>query len=215
MRALGKLPKPQVLVANDVAWTDAYVAAVVAGDAKRHEKWRHREIKATLREEVRKRCAYCEAFVDDVAFPHVEHIIPKASHPELAHCWSNLTSACGRCNVAKDDYFSDDYALVNPYVDRVEAHLSAAGAIVHWILGSTRGEVTVKRLDLNRMDLVVARARRLLEIREAVERWHEAEGARRETLEEAIRLDADRGEFPSMVFVYLQSLGLPERAADT
>ena len=91
MRRLTKTPKPLVLVANEEAWTVAYVAAVGTSNEKKCEKWRHPAIKQALHAETSGKCAYCEALMGDVTFPHVEHLIPKALRPELAHTWRNLT----------------------------------------------------------------------------------------------------------------------------
>jgi uncharacterized protein (TIGR02646 family) len=208
MRQLQKLRMPAVLAANENQWTADYVAAVARGDARQFERWRHRQIKETLRLEVQKRCAYCEAFVDDVSFPHVEHIVPKSARPELAHRWRNLTSACGRCNTAKGDYYDAATPLLDPY-EVIDPHLEILGCLINWALGSTSGEVTVKRLQLNRIDLVLARVRRVMELREALERWHLATDPRRAILGEAIRLDVEEGEYPSVATCLLSAHGFP------
>lgn len=148
MQNLTKIAKPKVLRDNEAQWTADYVNAIAAGDGSQHEKWRHPEIKKALRDEVKSRCAYCEAFVDDVSFPHVEHIIPKAVAPDLAHRWANLTSACGRCNVAKHDFYDAENGILNPYIDEVAEHIRFLGNLIQWGLGSARGELTVKRLGL-------------------------------------------------------------------
>lgn len=208
MRQLQKLPKPPVLVENEEQWTADYVAAAASGKAKQFERWRHSEIKSTLRVEVQRRCAYCEAFVDDVSFPHVEHIVPKSRHPELAHRWRNMTSACGRCNIAKGEYFDQATPLLDPY-EEVALHVVPLGCLMDWTPGSAKGEITVKRLQLNRGDLLEARSRRALELREALERWHTATEPRRSILAEAIRLDVQEGEFPSMATSILEAHGFP------
>jgi hypothetical protein len=209
MQKLTKTTKPQVLVQNEEQWTDDYVAAVANGDSKRYERWRHPEIKKALRQEVRSRCAYCEGFVDDVSFPHVEHIIPKAIAPELAHRWINLTSACGRCNNAKGDFYDQDNGLLNPYVDDLDRHISFLGSLIQWELGSARGELTIRQLGLNRFDLAKERAKRLEAIRGILDRWHAANQPLRGVLEESLRLDAEEGEFSGAVVAYLRSFQFP------
>ncbi len=209
MRKLEKLETPQVLEDNEAMWTANYVAAVASGTPENHEKWRHPEIKATLREELRSKCAYCEGFVEDVSYPHVEHIIPKAVKPELAHRWENLTSACGRCNIAKGDFYDPTHGLLNPYKDVLDAHLVFLGSLISWELGSARGELTVRRLRLNRLDLAHARANRLIEIHRVLGRWHVASDPLRGVLADGLRLDAREGEFSRSVLAYLSSFDFP------
>jgi HNH endonuclease len=210
MRSLVKTAKPKVLGDNEEGWTKDYLAAVANGNASDFEKWRHREIKEALREEVKAKCAYCEGFVDDVSYPHVEHIIPKSISPELAHRWNNLTSACARCNLAKLAYYGEgEDRLLNPYTDDLAEHLHFLGSLIQWGLGSGQGEITVRRLKLNRLDLANARAKRLEAIRDLLERWHIAQGSRRVILEDSLRLDAEEGEFSGVVIAYLRAFGFP------
>jgi 5-methylcytosine-specific restriction endonuclease McrA len=209
VRVLTKLDKPQVLRDNETRWTARYVAATGAGDPKPHEKWGHSEIKRVLRDEVKGKCAYCEGYVDDISYPHVEHIVPKTVKPELAHRWENLTSACGRCNIAKGDFYDAADGLLNPYEDPLDAHLVFLGSLISWDLGSVRGELTVRRLRLNRLDLANARANRLDEIREVLERWHDASDPLRGVLADGLRLDAREGEFSRSVLAYLSFFEFP------
>jgi hypothetical protein len=183
--------------------------ACKTGTQKKYENWRHPQIRDGLRAETTGRCAYCEGVVADVAYPNVEHIIPKAVHPELAHRWPNLTWACPACNGAKGDYYHPDLPVLNPYEDDIQAHLAFPGGLASHNLGAIRGELTVKQLKLNRYDLVNSRVDRLTKVLEMVERWNEADGQRREALAIGIRLDAAEGEFTAAVFQYLEYLGFP------
>ncbi|MEV0673369.1 HNH endonuclease [Mycobacterium sp. NPDC050441] len=209
MRQLTKGDKPAVLVANEDAWTQEYLHAVATDDPKKHEHWRHPEIKDGLHAETSGKCAYCEALVSDVSYPHVEHIIPKSPRPELAHRWHNLTWACPVCNGNKREYYDEQYAVLNPYADDPDNHIMFTGCFVSQHFGASRGEITIKKLKLNRPDLVYARAERLSKLREMVERWYEADGARKDVLAEAIRIDADEGEFSASVIQYLNDIGFP------
>lgn len=214
MRRLIKGPKPHILVVNEAIWTADYVAAVPRGEAKKYERWGHREVKVALNDETSGKCAYCEALMGDVTYPHVEHMIPKALRPELAHSWENLTWACPQCNVRKGDFYQEAEGLLNPYDDELADHLTFHGDFVEWVLGGTRGEITVRRLDLNRMDLVDSRRRRLAAVRELLNRWHTANGATRELLADAIRLDVAEGEFTGSVTAYVLHHGFPLAGPD-
>lgn len=209
MKPLSKVAVPQILQAKGSDWTSAYVSAEPGDGRRPHEKWRHPEIREALRVETLAKCAYCEAVVDDVSFPHVEHIRPKSKFPELAHDWSNLTTACERCNVAKGDYFEVGAELVNPYADDVPVHLRSSGPLIDWRKGDERAELTVSRLGLNRAELVAARARRMISVRNLIERWHASSGSLRAALESAIRLDALEGEFTQTVTAFLEEHAFP------
>lgn len=182
------------------------MAAIAAG-AEPPERWRHPEIRLALRMETGAKCAYCEAFVDDVAYPHVEHIIPKKLRPELVVRWANLTSACGRCNLAKRDFYHDTDGLLNPYVDPIDAHLNFLGTLITSNLGDVRGAVTVRKLQLNRLDLVYSRLRRLEAVGAALDTWHEASEPLKSVIADGIRRDAEEGEFSRSVTAYLRSFG--------
>lgn len=203
---MSKLPEPDVLARNSDTWTLEYSQAEPK-ERKKHERWGHPEIRQALNTETRGRCAYCEGFVADISHPHVEHIVPKSLHPELAHCWTNLTLACQKCNTNKGDYYVPVDGILNPYVERVVTHLKFHGGFVTSKLGKTSGEITVARLKLNRIDLVASRISRLENVRQLLERWFAAEGALKETLAAALVLDADEGEFSASVWSFLHGMG--------
>lgn len=216
MKALSKRPEPQSLVTHGAKWTADYVAAsgLSAKEKKKFEHWGRIEIREVLAQETSGRCAYCEALIGHVAYPHVEHIVPKALRADLAHEWNNLTSACEVCNKAKSDYWDQDLAVLNPYSDDVESRIVFWGDLVDWIAGDERAEVTIKKLKLNRFDLADRRRARLLEVREMVERWATSQGAKRTVLAESIRLDAADGDFTRAVTAFLCSQGFPLSAID-
>jgi 5-methylcytosine-specific restriction endonuclease McrA len=100
MRPLTKLAEPAILTENAAEWSAEYVAGAAKGKPPRG-RWGHPEIRDRLKDEVLCKCAYCEAYVEDVSYYEVEHIIPKirggSDHP------SNLALACRRCNRWKHD----------------------------------------------------------------------------------------------------------------
>ena len=183
--------------------------AVSSEEKRKHEKWRHPEIKSALVEETKAKCAYCEGYIEDVSFPHVEHIKPKSKFPELAHLWENLTIACAACNIAKGDYFFEEAQLLNPYKDDLEKFIYPVGPLIDWIAGVPRAEITVKKIDLNRSPLLISRAQRLSKVRELYERWAESSDPIRTVLEETLRHDAVEGEFSQTVIVFLRSKNFP------
>ncbi|WP_133733816.1 HNH endonuclease [Nocardia ignorata] len=203
---------PSVLQENEEDWTAAYVAAVTAKSKNKPEKWRDPQIKDALSEETAGKCAYCESTIADVSYPHVEHMVPKSIRPDLAHRWSNMTWACQVCNTEKGDFYDAVQGILSPYDDDMAEHLHFAGGILSFQLGAVRGEITVRVLKLNRIDLVRERCDRLTKVRDMLERWNVAIGVQREVLADAIRIDAAEGEFTSSVDAYLRSFGFPVEA---
>lgn len=208
MRSLTKLPEPKVLEDNGSAWTAAFVAATPA-ERPKHARWGHPDIRATLEAETAKRCAYCEALIGHVTFPHVEHIEPKSVVPARSHDWSNLTTACPRCNVAKGDYHNSTEPLLNPYVDDPEDHLQFIASMVFPRQPGGAGERTLRRLKLDRLDLTNARRTRLEAVFQMVQRWRAESGALKTLLAEAIRIEASDGEYTAAVRALLMAVSFP------
>ena len=206
MKQLNKLAEPQILLLNRKNWTEEYTTAPDT-DRKKFERWGAIEIRETLNIETLGKCAYCEGQVADISFPHVEHIIPKKIRPDLAHVWANLTLACQRCNNNKRDYYNPDLSIIDPYTDDIQEYLRFHGGFVTPNLGKIRGDITVSKLKLNRMELVSSRLSRVEGVRQMLERWFSAKGEIKEFLAEAISLDADEGEFSSTVWEFLNYMG--------
>lgn len=206
MRALTKLAEPVILTEKATEWTAEYVAGAAIGKPPRG-RWGHPEIRDRLKDEVLCKCAYCEAYVEDVSYSEVEHIIPKSVKPELAYAWGNLTSACKRCNTAKGSYYDPVDSLLDPYVDDIDEHLQFLGDFIDSKLGSRRGEISLDTLKLNRQDLYERRRQRLISVKHMLERWHAASGQQKAVLARGIRIDAVQGEFSRSVTAYLEMFG--------
>lgn len=208
MKTLSKGPEPEVLLTNSTAWNAAFAAAPPS-ERGRLARWGDETIKAALSVETQGLCAYCEGRLEDVSYAHVEHILPKSKFPLMSHTWSNLTRACQRCNTGKGDYHEPGLEVLNPYRDDVEHRLRIRGGLVDWNAQDERAELTVRQLQLNRLDLVRSRGDRVLAVRDVVERWARAEDPLRSILERGIRLDAREGPFSRAVADLLESHAFP------
>ncbi len=122
------------------------------------------EIKADA-EELRLRfhgkCAFCEAKMEHVANPHIEHYRPKSRREfeRFMFAWDNWLLSCGRCNQTKWAHFpmcGGEPCLLNPVADDPVVHLDFIGAT---ILGlSERGQETIRLVGLHRAPLRSERA---------------------------------------------------------
>lgn len=159
MIRLAKRESPAVLVGNEERWT-AEFAAFQRGDSgvpsAAARRYAHQDIRDALRNETKKKCAYCESRIEHIDYVHIEHILPKVRRPDLVCKWENLTLACRRCNTCKGEYYEPTCELVNPYRDEVQAHLIFAGPFVAH-RSPDRGRVTISQINLNRPDLMARR----------------------------------------------------------
>ena len=162
MIGLNKVTEPQVLVDNGASWTAEYVKWCGNHVGPEPRRYAHPDIRSALELETSSKCAYCEGRINDVAFTHIEHKLPKRKNPTLVCDWKNLTIACPRCNTRKSDYDEPECLLLDPYLDEVERLVVFLGpmALGH---GGPRSRATVRVLGLNRPPL-------LHERKEAIER---------------------------------------------
>lgn len=206
---LVKNPIPTVLATNAMTWTAEYLTALAAGLVPDtiQRRYRHPDIKAAIKEETHEKCAYCESRVAHVYPGDVEHIAPKAIVPNRVFDWSNLTYACSICNNKKGDYYNIANQLLNPYEDEPADHLVAFGPSIFHHPGDPRGEITQKRLALNRTELIEKRQEKLEALNELIERWSaQLPGGLRDTLRDQILAEADRDkEFSFVLRSYIHS----------
>lgn len=211
MKSLVKGTAPEVLKQNSQSMeSGGSQGDSVVQDEDASKAWRHPSVRRAVAEETDGKCAYCEGFVGDVSYRHIEHILPKGRFPELASEWSNLTCACQVCNTNKGEYYSDHCPLLNPYQDDPEEWLQILGPLIWPRPGLGRAELTVRKLGLNsRKDLFESRGKRLELMLNLVDRWHAASGEMKLALEEEIRQEARRGEFAATVLRALDVVGFP------
>ncbi len=156
MIRLCKGEEPCVLVENRETWTAEYVSWRNTREGREPSRYRHPDIRSSLEAETRAKCAYCEGRIKDVAYPNIEHKLPKIRCEELVCDWQNLTIACPRCNTNKGDYYDPDCPLLDPYVDNVEEEIAFSGPAAR-PRGGTRAKRTIDVIDLNRFELFNAR----------------------------------------------------------
>ncbi len=133
--------------------------------------YKHPENKKALSEASNDKCMYCESKISHIDFGHVEHIKPKAEdkYPELTCEWSNLGYVCPKCNNKKSDKYHQDQPYIDPYSECPADHLYALGWLILQKNGSERGEITIRDIDLNRVELIEKRQTRIMEIQKAMD----------------------------------------------
>jgi uncharacterized protein (TIGR02646 family) len=122
---------------------------------------------AELAERFHHKCAFCEARMEQVQHPHVEHYRPKgrAEFEARMFDWGNWLLSCGRCNDSKWKHFPDCGGmpcLLDPTVDEPGEHLLFQRQEVEGL--SERGRETVRLLGLDRSPLSRERASWLVKV---------------------------------------------------
>ncbi len=199
--------QPQVLTEHGEAWTAEYLEWCEEPAGHEPRPYAHPQIRSALERGTRSKCAYCEGRINDVAYSHIEHKLPKRKHPKLVCTWENLTIACPRCNTNKGDYDAPECPLLDPYVDEVEEDVAFGGPLA-LPRGGPRAHATITRLDLNRKDLVFARGETLLQLYSLLDLIERAESE--PDVMHALWLDIDaataaKGEFASACRQFLKA----------
>lgn len=177
MIRLRKSEEPQVLKENGKEWTSELLKSIVKGDDTSSNLIRRRyadnEVKENLRLECSGKCMYCESRIGHITYEHVEHIKPKAKdkYPELTFSWENLGLSCPKCNLNKSDFYDDNIPFVNPYVDEPSNFFVVLGHFIYHRPGNRRGEITEKKIQLNRVDLIEQRKERIDAIRSLADKY--------------------------------------------
>lgn len=212
MRSLSKLPEPEVLSQNHVAWLQEYLQDL-ASDTKR-TRYRHQDIKSTLKLETHDKCVYCESRIGHNTPGDTEHKIPSSKDRTKHFTWSNLTIACGECNRRKNAYYQQHDGFLDAYTDNVDQYLDFEGPVVTSKPGAVRGEVFVATLELcsaKRLSLVAQKIAKFNELRHVLERYNSAAGPLKEVLKrQLIEMAGPGGEYSAMVRSAIRSKGYAE-----
>jgi HNH endonuclease len=213
MIRLTKGPKPQVLVDNELAWTDEFarwVAKEPGIPVAAATRYRHPAIKAALRSESFDKCVYCESKVSHVYPGDCEHIRPKSLHPDLVVEWQNLAYVCAECNRAKGDYDNTAEPLLNPYTSDPRTHLRFIGPLCFAAPGDMPGLTTTITLKLGRAALVERRKEKLERLQDLLWTWGSLpDGPTKDGLLVSVRaLAADDQEYSAAGAAFLRGHGL-------
>lgn len=213
MRKLTKLPIPPVLAENADAWLADYKANPTSKTCK--YRYRHTDIKRTVKDEAYSKCVYCEGKIGHVSPGDIEHKRPSSKNIDLHFEWTNLTYACTECNRRKNDYDDEQLPFIDPYNDDVESMLCHHGPIVGWAVGCAIAEVSVSKLELNtevRRELIFHKVEKLLDLNNRLGRYtSETQPVVKELIKENIlAMRQKNAEYSAMICSALAKLKFPE-----
>lgn len=211
MRNLEKLASPEVLSVNHVGWLTAYVADKT--NTTKKYRYRHTEIKTTLKEETGWKCIYCESKIGHNTPGDVEHKIPSSKAEDLHFAWENLTVACTECNRRKNDYYEEGEEFLDPYNENVELAIQHYGPVLGWQNGHVRAEITVKTLELDtvaRFSLISRKIEKIEELNNVIERYVKEESIALKTLMKLKikRMIDKKAEYSGMLVSIIETKGL-------
>ncbi|WP_204102157.1 MULTISPECIES: HNH endonuclease signature motif containing protein [Spirulina sp. CCY15215] len=208
MRNLQKLNEPDILAKNKEQWLQDYLSD--SDNKYKRTKYRHKEIKETLKQETGDKCIYCESKIGHNTPGDIEHKIPTSKNKTLHFTWHNLTIACTECNRRKNDYYQEEKEFLDPYEDDVESLIEHYGPIVGWKNGELRAEISVKFLELHdgtRQELMSQKIAKIEALNDTLERYKKASNPMiRLLMKKQIEKMSDRkSEYSAMVMSILKS----------
>ncbi len=171
MIKINKSPCPEILQENSEVWTKELLKKKENGEGVNtiQNRYKHEDIKNTLKKECFNKCIYCESKINHDQFGDIEHILPKSRFPELTFDWENLGFVCIKCNNAKRDYYDEELKIVNPYIEDPKDFFMAMGQRIENVLGNDRGFVSLEKLRLNRPELEEKRKLKLDSLQKSLE----------------------------------------------
>lgn len=212
MRTLIKEDIPAVLDENHVDWLTEWLADKTNKTKK--YRYRHTDIKTTLKTETGYKCVYCESKIGHNTPGDVEHMIPSSKDESQHFIWENLTIACTECNRRKNAYYEEGEEFLNPYVDiPIEDLIEHYGPIVNWKNGQARAEISVKILELNvstRSELISQKIQKIEDLNNLIERYQSETNPMLKKIHE-LNLESmcdNKSEFSGMVRTILEQKGI-------
>ena len=168
MIKLKRLTEPKILQKNKSDWTRQLLEQMsILGsyglvDEQYKNKYRKKEVQEQLEKMTFQKCSYCESYIGDTDYEHIEHHAPKSKYPHLAYEWSNMLWSCSICNNNKGSKYDPQEIYIDPTVDDPAEHFCYELEII--CAKTKRGERTIEDLNLNREKLVKARGKVLHEM---------------------------------------------------
>jgi len=211
VRNLTKSDKPDILKRNADIWLSEYLQD--KNNSTKKHRYRHKEIKESLKRETGYKCVYCESRIGHNTPGDIEHKIPSAKAAHLHFDWDNMTIACAECNRRKNDYYEEGEAFLDPYTDDVESFLEHYGPIVLWRTGHKRAEISVRILELNafnRSALICRKIEKIEEVTHLTERFHSESNKllRLLLLKQLDQMKDRKSEYSAMVISVLKGKSL-------
>ena len=177
-------PIPNILELNSETWLNEYLTAKERfrldptavnkrNVATCEKRYNHLEVKESLKEMFKKKCAFCESHITHIDYGQIEHFKPKSKFPDDCFNWNNFLLCCSVCNGKsnKGDKFpllADGGPFINPVDENPDEFFDFSFDEVTQqflvIPKHTRSITMLEIIKLNRDDLAEFRTKELFKI---------------------------------------------------
>jgi uncharacterized protein (TIGR02646 family) len=161
MRALTRLPEPQILIDKKAQWLTNFLAS--GNKRPDSSKYAHDSIKTDLNSMSFHKCFYCESKLKN-ATKEVDHHIEVSIDRNLAFEWTNLCLSCDNCNSKIPHNTISITNALNPLSDSditIQQHLTFNKELIEPNHNSPLGLRTIQKY---RLDTELLDTRRLRQI---------------------------------------------------
>jgi uncharacterized protein (TIGR02646 family) len=176
MRRVSRPDIPESLKKRSVKWTNMLLDEInKTGNYNKVEKrfknkYKQKDITESLKKMYKNYCCYCEGFIDPaITYGRIEHLKPKSLFHNLHFSWENLHLCCEVCNRIKADKWDNQNPIIDPSFDDPDLHLYYSSNIVVNI--TSRGDITINHIELNRKELKDARGRIFSKIFDLIQQY--------------------------------------------
>lgn len=165
MHKVTRTSEPDSLRQNKAQWTQELLDEIKRCKGKYKDvsdtyknRYRQQDVKDSLETMFSNLCCFCETKIGASGFERIEHLKPKSltRFHHLCFEWENLNWSCEICNSSKSNHWDDLNPILDPSVDDVTIHLKFCYDMLDSL--TLRGRTTIDHCQLNRANLVKARA---------------------------------------------------------
>ncbi len=146
---ISRTSKPGILSNNEINWLRKFIES--GKPRPHHSQYAHPDIKDALMAMSGCKCFYCETLLKN-SYKEVDHFIEVSIDKNLAFNWENLYLACENCNNKMSHNDIPVESVLDPCKsddEEIEKHLQYEDEIIDHKVGSTIGELSIRKYKLD------------------------------------------------------------------
>lgn len=162
MRALVRLPEPNIISERGQQWLDALIAS--GKNRPDSTKYGNPSIRTQLNTISFHKCFYCESKLKDQP-SEIDHHIEVSVDLSLSYVWTNLFLACDNCNGKLNHNIIPIHQALNPFTnteDEIQDNITFNDEIITAVRGSLIGLRTIQKY---RLDSALLDKRRITQLK--------------------------------------------------
>jgi hypothetical protein len=169
MRALKRLPQPEILTKKGLIWTNKFLNS--SDNHPSSGQYAHKTIKEQLARISSMKCFYSEVLFAHTDEAQVDHAIEVGEDRTKAFEWENLYLSHKDCNLGKiENTVIPNSDCLDPFVntdEELQAELKFEKGVLYGI--TERARLTIKKYKLNSDTLIRLRTNLLIDYYERIE----------------------------------------------